>query len=191
MKAYLLLFTSLLVILLSACSNQPSQTTEAWLTKEVKVNLPLPHLAKPYHDQQLLTFNYNDQQNSLITLVHADTNTLTVVGLSTLGIRLFKIEYHDNAITTEQNIFIKELPSAAQILSDIMLSIWPVEAWQAKLPKGWQLVDSNLHRQLIDNTGQIIIDIEYLQQPLSQKIHQPAHIKHNIFDYQITIKSME
>lgn len=190
MKSYLLLFTSLLVFLLSACSTVPTSTTEAWLTKEVKVNLPAAGLGQPYHDQQLLTFNYNNQQNSLIALVDTDGDTLTVVGLSTLGIRLFKIEYHENAISTEQHIFVKELPPASQILSDIMLSIYPTTAWQSVLPKEWQLIDNEDHRKLIDEKNNTIVDITYPQSAPSQ-IRKPSNIQHNVFGYHIAIQSME
>ncbi|WP_392563394.1 DUF3261 domain-containing protein [Orbus wheelerorum] len=190
MKPYLYLFISFLAIFLSTCSNKPTQTTEAWLTKETKINLPSPHLEKPYHDKQLLAFNYNDQQKSLITLIDADTDAITVTGLSTLGIRLFNIEYSGNTIITEQNTVIKEIPSAEQILSDIMLSILPIESWRVNLPKSWQLVDNNLNRQLINDKGEIIIDIRY-QQPSSQKIRRPTNIKHNGFNYQIAIEGIE
>lgn len=188
MRKFLFWLTCFVTIFLSSCATKP--TTETWLTKETKVNLPKPDLNQPYHCQQLLTFKYNGQENSLITLVNAESNTLTAVGLSTLGIRLFKIEYRDNVITTEQNIFIKELPPASQILSDIMLSVWPIQKWQTVLPKGWQLIDNDLHRKLINDKQETIIDITYQQQP-SMQIRKPIYLKHNVFNYQITIQNME
>ncbi|WP_392558853.1 DUF3261 domain-containing protein [Orbus mooreae] len=190
MKSYLFLMTSFLVILLTACAKPSTSATETWLTKETKVNLPSPILGQTYHDQQLLTFNYNGQQNSLIVLVDVNNDTLNVVGLSTLGIRLFKIEYHDNVITTEQYIFIKELPPASQILSDIMLSIYPIQTWLAVLPAKWQLVDDKYHRKLLNDKHEIVIDITY-QKPLSSQIRKPSNIEHKVFNYQIAIESME
>lgn len=188
MKNYRLWLICLVTLLLSACANKPS--TQAWLTKDISINLPSAGLNQAYHDQQLLTFNYHDKQNSLITVVDANAQSLSVVGLSTLGIRLFNIEYRDNHIKTEQNIFIKELPSASQILSDIMLSIYPLEQWQSVLPTGWQLVDEKLHRKLLNPQRDVIIDITYLQPPSSQ-MRKPILIEHHIFGYQINIESME
>lgn len=183
------LLIGFLILLLCSCISKPNKL-ETWLSKGVKVNLPAPHLTQTYHDQQLLTFNYNGQQHSLIAMIDADNHSLNVIGLSTLGIRLFKIDYRDNEIKTEQNIFIKELPPASQILSDIMLSIYPVEQWQAVLPIGWKLIDDKQHRILVDDKNQTIIEISYL--PLtSSLIRKPNHIHHHVFGYQIAIGSME
>lgn len=178
-----------ITLLLCSCANKPI-SPETWLTKGVKVNLPAPHFDHVYHDQQLLTFSYNGQQHSLITMIDAQNDALSVVGLSTLGIRLFKIDYYGKVITTEQNIFIKELPSASQILSDIMFSILPIEQWQPLLPKGWQLIDTTEQRLLINEQQQTVIEIKYRQPPSSQ-IRKPTNIKHHIFGYQIAISSME
>lgn len=179
----------IITMVLCSCTNKPT-IQQTWLTKDVKVNLPSPTLKQTYQDQQLLTFNYKGQQHSLITIVNADSDSLHVIGLSTLGIRLFNIDYQNNTITTKQNIIINELPPASQILSDIMLSIYPIEQWQSVLPTGWQLIDYDQQRLLINDQKQTVIEISY-QQPLSSQIRKPTNIKHYIFGYQIAISSME
>lgn len=188
MKKYLTLTILLLAMLVTACTSKPK--AEAWLTKETKVNLPIPNLNQNYHDQQLLKFKYKNQENSLITLVDVNQNQLKVIGLSVLGIRLFEIEYNGEIIKTKQNIFIKELPAPQQVLSDIMLSILPIQQWQAVLPEGWQLFDKQLHRKLINDKQETVIDITYQENP-TNKIRKPIHIQHYIFGYQIAIQSME
>lgn len=177
-----------IILLLTACVAKSPM--DVWFTKEVKVHLPLPKMRQTYHDQQLLTFNHEGQTHSLITLVDIDDNKLTVVGLSALGIRLFKIEYNGTQILTEQNIFIKELPSAAQILSDIMLSLIPIQEWQQVLPMNWKVIDQGLQRKLLNDKHETIIEINY-NQPASNEIRKPILIKHHIFGYQISIQSME
>lgn len=188
MKKYLILTTLILAMLASACATKPQ--AEAWLTKGTKVNLPIPNLQQNYHDQQLLKFKYKNQENSLITLIDIKQNQLKVIGLTALGIRLFEIEYDGQNIKTKQNIFVKELPAPQQVLSDIMLSILPTQQWQAVLPEGWQLIDNQLHRKLLNEKQETIIDITYKEKPSSQ-IRKPIRIVHNIFGYQIDIQSME
>lgn len=190
MKSYQSIFIAVLIMFVSGCSTKSPSTNDVWLTKTVKVKLPEANLEQDFHDQQLLTFSYKNQQNSLIVMIDADKTTLKVNGLSTLGIRLFDIEYKDGEIRKHQYIFSKELPAAQQILSDIMLCFYPISAWQLRLPKGWAIVEDETHRKLINDQNQIIIDISY-QQPHSSKIRKPVYIKHNIFGYQIVIESME
>lgn len=188
MKRFTILILFLLTMLVSACATKTQ--SEAWLTKEVKINLPMINLKQNYHDQQLLKFKYNDQENSIITLVDVNDNQLKVVGLSALGIRLFEIEYNGELINSKNNIFVKELPPPEQVLSDIMLSILPISEWQTVLPQGWQLVDRDLHRTLSDDKQQIIVDITYTEKA-SKHIRKPIQIEHHIFGYQITIQSMD
>jgi len=188
MKKYLNLTLLLLSMLISACSFQPK--SEAWLTKETKVNLPKLDLNQNYHDQQLLTFKYNNQENSIITIVDIKDNHLTVMGLSTIGIRLFEIQYNGSEVKAKQHIFIQQLPPPEQVLSDIMLSILPTAAWKKVLPTDWQLIDEGLSRTLINDRHETIINITYNKQP-TNVIRKPIKIEHAVFSYQIAIQSME
>lgn len=188
MKKYLNLTLLLLSLLISACSSQPK--SEAWLTKGTKVNLPKLDLNQDYHDQQLLTFKYNNQENSIITIVDIKNNHLTVMGLSTIGIRLFEIQYNGSEVKAKQHLFIQQLPPPEQVLSDIMLSILPTVAWQKVLPSNWQLIDKDLSRTLINDLHETIINITYNKQP-STVIRKPIKIEHAVFGYQIAIQSME
>ncbi|NUF48705.1 DUF3261 domain-containing protein [Gilliamella sp. ESL0250] len=188
MKKYLVLTIMMLVILVAGCANKTQ--SQAWLTREVKINLPIINIKQHYHDQQLLKFKYNDLENSIIAIVDINNNQLKVIGLSALGFKLFEIDYDGKLVKTKHNIFIKELPAPEQVLSDIMLSILPIKEWQTVLPAGWQLIDSELHRTLINNKQEIIIDIAYAEQP-SAKIRKPTQIKHHIFGYKIAIQSMD
>lgn len=188
MKKYIAFTLLMLLTLISACAHKTQN--EAWLTKEIKIKLPAPHFNQSYHDKQLLTFQYNNQENSIITLVEGKANQLKVIGLSTLGVRLFEIDYDGINIKTKQNIFVKQLPPAEQVLSDILLSILPAEKWQPLLPKEWTLIDNDSHRKLLNETQETIVDITY-EQKTANDIYKPIKIKHSIFKYQITIKSME
>ena len=66
-----------------------------------------------------------------------------------------------------------------------MLSHWPLSAWQAQLPKGWQLRDIGDRRELRDNNGQLVTEITYL---LRKGKREPISIEQHVFDYHITIQ---
>ena len=178
-----------LVLLLTACSSVPKEkSAQAWLKPAVKVNLPTPNLTPAIDEQQLLTVNFKNKQQSLLVLLNADDKHISVAGLSPLGIRLFRLIYNEQGIETEQNIVAPELPPANQVLLDIMLSHWPLDVWQQRLPKGWSLKDQNNIRQLRDPKDEVIVEIHY---EVHAKKMRPISLQHFAFGYLIQIQHLD
>ena len=117
-----------------------------------------------------------------------DEHQLTLVGLSSIGIRLFLVTYDARGIHTEQSIVLPQLPPASQVLADIMLSHWPIAQWQAQLPKGWTLRDVEDKRQLTDNKGKLITEIRYMNRN-QQRV--PISVQQFVFGYQIKIQHLD
>ncbi|WP_312072538.1 DUF3261 domain-containing protein [Atlantibacter sp.] len=177
----------LAVLWLTGCSHStPSETRpQAWLKPGVKVTLPPPGITPSVSSQQLLTGRFNGQTQSLLVLLNADEQKLSLAGLSSVGIRLFLVTYDKAGIHTEQSIVVPQLPPASQVLADVMLSHWPLSAWQTQLPKGWQLRDIGDRRELRDNNGQLVTEITYL---LRKGKREPISIEQHVFHYHITIQ---
>ena len=180
------LLISLLTSLLSACATPPSLAPQAWLKPGVSVTLPPSGIMPPINRQQLLTVLVDGKTHSLMTLLEADEHQLVLVGMTTLGIRLFKITYDADGIHTEQSVVMQELPPATQVLADIMLSYWPVPAWQVRLPSGWTLRDENSHRTLYNADNQLVTEIEYAGTNRS-----PVGIRQHAFGYQLSIENLD
>lgn len=182
-----------ILVLLSGCSvNRVVEMgnvtpAQAWLRPGVRVNLPAPTLETPVNQQQLLSATVDGNTQSLLVLLRADGQSLQLAGLSPLGIRLFKLVYDQQGVHTEQAISSDKLPPAGQVLSDIMLSYWPVSRWQPQLPAGWRLKDEGMRRVLSDQNGQEVTRIDYLPRG-SQR--QPVSITQRAFHYQITIQNV-
>lgn len=177
-----------LVCALSACAGLQQQTPTTWLKPGTKITLPAPGISPAINSQQLLTATIKGQEHSLLVLLNADNAQLTLVGLSSLGIRLFKVAYDENGIHTEQSIALPELPPAAQVLGDIMLSYWPTRAWETQLPKGWTLRETDSRRELRDANGVLVIDIGYEGEGEQRR---PVSVAHHVFGYRITIQTLD
>lgn len=177
-------------LLLCACAHQQSEDgrPQAWLKPGVKVTLPAPGITPAFNEQQLLTGTFNGQQQSLVVMLNGDEQQLTLVGLSSLGIRLFLVTYDARGIHTEQSIVLPQLPPASQVLADIMLSHWPITQWQPQLPKGWMLRDVGDKRQLTDNNGNLITEIRYMNRH-QQRV--PISVQQFVFGYHITIQHLD
>jgi len=176
-------------LLLAGCSHSTQNTDgkrpQAWLQPGTKVTLPAPGISPAVNSQQLLTGSFNGQTQSLLVMLNADAHKITLAGLSSVGIRLFLATYDENGISTEQSIIVPQLPPASQVLADVMLSHWPISAWQPQLPKGWTLKDIGDRRELRNASGKLVTEIVYFQ---SKGKREPISIEQHVFTYHITIQ---
>ncbi|EJD6659015.1 TPA: DUF3261 domain-containing protein [Enterobacter cloacae] len=175
-------------LLLAGCSHS-TDTEEtrplAWLQPGTQVTLPPPGITPAIRSQQLLTGRFNGQTQSLLVLLNADGQKVTLAGLSSVGIRLFLATYDNTGIHTEQSVVMPQLPPASQVLADVMLSHWPLSAWQQQLPKGWTLKDTGTRRELRNPDGKLVTEIVYLQRNGKR---EPISIAQHVFKYHITIQ---
>ncbi|ABP62550.1 DUF3261 domain-containing protein [Enterobacter sp. 638] len=176
-------------LLLAGCSHSTQNTDgkrpQAWLQPGTKVTLPAPGISPSVNSQQLLTGSFNGQTQSLLVMLNADAHKITLAGLSSVGIRLFLATYDENGIRTEQSIIVPQLPPASQVLADVMLSHWPISAWQPQLPKGWTLKDIGDRRELRNANDKLVTEIVYLQRKGKR---EPISIEQHVFNYHITIQ---
>ncbi|MEP9269077.1 DUF3261 domain-containing protein [Enterobacter asburiae] len=175
-------------LLLAGCSHSTDTKEtrpQAWLQPGTKVTLPPPGISPAVSSQQLLTGNFNGQTQSLLVMLNADAHKVTLAGLSSVGIRLFLATYDETGIHTEQSIVVPQLPPASQVLADVMLSHWPISAWQPQLPKGWTLTDNGDRRELRNASGKLVTEIIYLQRKGKR---EPISIEQHVFKYHITIQ---
>ena len=175
-------------LLLTGCSHSTDTKEtrpQAWLQPGTKVTLPPPGISPAVSSQQLLTGSFNGQTQSLLVMLNADAHKMTLAGLSSVGIRLFLATYDESGIHTEQSIVVPQLPPASQVLADVMLSHWPISAWQPQLPKGWTLTDTGDRRELRNASGKLVTEIVYLQRKGKR---EPISIEQHVFKYHITIQ---
>ncbi|EOC9367163.1 DUF3261 domain-containing protein [Enterobacter asburiae] len=175
-------------LLLAGCSHSTDTKEtrpQAWLQPGTKVTLPPPGISPAVSSQQLLTGSFNGQTQSLLVMLNADAHKVTLAGLSSVGIRLFLATYDEAGIHTEQSIVVPQLPPASQVLADVMLSHWPISAWQPQLPKGWTLTDNGDRRELRNASGKLVTEIVYLQRKGKR---EPISIEQHVFKYHITIQ---
>ncbi|WP_409520814.1 DUF3261 domain-containing protein [Leclercia sp.] len=177
------------VLLLVGCShstqNVDGTRPQAWLQPGTKVTLPAPGITPAVNSQQLLTGSFNGKTQSLLVMLNADAHKITLAGLSSVGIRLFLATYDATGIHTEQSIVVPQLPPASQVLADVMLSHWPIDAWLPQLPKGWTLKDKGDRRELRNADGELVTEIVYLQRKGKR---EPISIEQHVFHYHITIQ---
>ncbi|HAS1785763.1 DUF3261 domain-containing protein [Enterobacter pasteurii] len=188
MTRFIRLATVVMALLLAGCShttNRDDARPQAWLQPGTRVTLPPPGITPAIRSQQLLTGSFKGQTQSLLVMLNADEHKVTLAGLSSVGIRLFLATYDETGIHTEQSVVMTQLPPASQVLADVMLSHWPLRAWQPQLPKGWTLNDTDARRELRNPDGKLVTEIVYLNRSGKR---EPVSIVQHVFNYHITIQ---
>ncbi|WP_372881581.1 DUF3261 domain-containing protein [Psychromonas sp.] len=198
------IFSCLLsVILLSACSlkpvPQPAEQQDSGLqgkniqvevSNGVFVDLPKPvQLQQTLSVSQLISAQWGQkQQHKLLVQLQVDDQQVVLAGFSSWGTRILSLNYADNQIQTYVMAgLVDTLPKPEQVLFNVMLSIWPVEAWTASFqPIGWRLLENDLQRVLINDHGQVVVEINYQKKPYLSGL---ITFKHLLLDYQINIET--
>ena len=196
MQLIIVLFSA---IILSACTLQPeldqsNQPIAVEVNQGVFVALPKPaQLKQTLNVSQLITAHWNNeaagqQQHKLLVQLQVDQEQVVLAGFSSWGARILSLNYSGEQINTYVMTGLADtLPKPEQVLFNVMLSIWPVEAWLIPLQKiGWQLKETDLQRLLIDDQGQAIVEISYQKKPYLACL---ISFKHLILDYQIDIET--
>ena len=142
------------LLFLSACSMQPrSPSVQVEVSKNNVVTLPQPaQLKQNVNVSQLISAQWGDQQQpKLLVQLQVDKNQVVFAGFSAWGMRLLSLHYSGEEIKTDLLIGLsKSLPKPEQVLFNIMIAIWPIEAWQPLLDSiGWQLQEKTLQRLLL------------------------------------------
>lgn len=193
----LILLSSLL--LLSACSMQPTvhsiqvpiqDAIQVEVSEKHFITLPLPaQLQQNVSVNQLISAQWGEEkQQKLLVQLQVDKHQVVFAGFSAWGMKLLSLHYSGEEIKTDLLAGLSEsLPKPEQVLFNIMIAIWPVEAWQPSLDAiGWQLQEQGLQRLLLDENEKVIVRIDYQKTPyLDGKIT----LHHQVLDYTVVIET--
>ncbi|MEZ8035639.1 DUF3261 domain-containing protein [Vibrio crassostreae] len=182
-------------LLLNACSMVSQQPTGASLAidKDTELALPLPaELGYSFTASQLISATWQDDTQQLPVQVEVTSDKVVLAGFSSWGTRILSLQYQNQAIETQVLSGLgATLPQPEQVLFNLMLTLWPAEAWAQPLQSiGWHLVDTDKTRTVFDENQQAIIQIDYQTDPGTHKTAGDIIFKHLTQGYNITIQTL-
>ncbi|WP_286296241.1 DUF3261 domain-containing protein [Vibrio apostichopi] len=182
-------------LLLSACSmvsQQPSGASVS-IDKDTELALPQPaELGYSFTASQLISATWQDDTQQLPVQVEVTLDKVVLAGFSSWGTRILSLQYQNQAIETQVLSGLgATLPQPDQVLFNLMLTLWPIEAWAQPLQGiGWHLVDTENSRTVFDENQQAIIQIDYQAEPGTHKTTGNIVFKHLTQGYTITIQTL-
>lgn len=188
-------FVTLVGVMLTACSMVSQQPTGASVSinNDTELALPLPaELGYSLTASQLISATWETDTQQLPVQVEVTADKVVLAGFSSWGTRILSLQYQNQVIDTQVLSGLgATLPQPEQVLFNLMLTLWPTEAWTQPLQTiGWHLVDTDNTRTVFDDDQQAIIRIEYQAKANEPKLSGDIVFKHLIQGYTITIQTL-
>lgn len=113
--------------------------------------------------QQHLTVERAGKTDELDAALEVDAAHVSLVGLA-FGQRVLTLNYDGVALNAWRHVMLPAQVKADDVLEDVQLTLWPVDAIAAALPPGWTVRDAGLERTL-SLGGEEVARIHYSAMP--------------------------
>jgi hypothetical protein len=95
-------------------------------------------------------------------VVTVKNGTMTVVGLSAMGLRVFTIRYDGQNTTVDNTLPIPAQLTPERILADMQLVLWPLQALDSVLRQaGWELTEPAPATRRLRRDARVVAEVHY------------------------------
>ncbi|HEY5801663.1 MAG TPA: DUF3261 domain-containing protein [Burkholderiaceae bacterium] len=109
--------------------------------------------------EQHLRVEREGKTDELDAALEVDAARLQLVGLA-FGQRVLTVAYDGKELISWRHFMLPAQVRAEDVLEDIQLTLWPVEAVRAALPAGWTIDEQPL-RRTVWRDGELVAEIRY------------------------------
>lgn len=181
----------ILSFILMGCASKPiKQPNQVEVAQETFVTLPQPaEYGSDLSLSQLISVEFQGTKQQLPVQLELTGNDLVLAGFASWGSRLLSLDYDGMTLDTYVMAGLADtLPPPEQVLFNVMITLWPLDAWQSSLESiNWQLNEDGNHRILRDESGNIILDVGY--DSITDKLSGDITLSSPHLGYIITIKT--
>lgn len=111
---------------------------------------------------QIVRGAFGEREATLQCAVSVRGDAMTVIGLTTLGMRAFTIRYDGVEVRHEQSLAAPSQLTPQRLLADLQLVFWPIESLQAQLKDaGWELAAPFERTRRLRRAGRLIAEVHY------------------------------
>ena len=171
----------LLALLLAGCATQkPAPVARLGL------KLAPAALGESISLQQHLTVERNGKFDELDAALEIDASHVEMVGLA-FGQRVLTVNYDGKELKTWRHLMLPKQVRAEDVLEDMQLALWPVEAVAASLPTGWRVEETGLLRRLYLGE-ELVTTVAYSAKPRWSGTIKMDNLR---YKYRLTIESAQ
>ena len=170
---------SFFAVWLNACTTSVSQPARLGL------KLPPTALGASISLQQHLSVERDGHIDELDAALEVDSKRLELVGLA-LGHRMLTLHYDGETLQSSRHPMLPAQLRDEDVLEDLQLTLWPVNAIRSALPVGWRIEESGLRRTLLRDDMPVMV-IDYSGQPRWLGKIELSNLRYR---YRLTIQSV-
>jgi hypothetical protein len=149
------------------------------------LKLPPAALGSSISLQQHLTVERGEHTDELEAALEVDQQRLDLVGLA-LGQRVLTLHYDGERLQSWRHSMLPAQLRDEDVLEDLQLTLWPVDAVRSALPAGWRIEENGLRRTLLRDDMPVMV-IDYSGQPRWIGKIQLSNLRYH---YRLTIQSV-
>jgi hypothetical protein len=113
---------------------------------------------------QIVRGAFGEREMVLNCVIAVQGSALSVVGLTTMGVRAFTLRYDGQTINVQTYLPVPPQLTPERLLADIQLVYWPFSALQTELAKaGWELTEPFSGTRRLRRGDTLIAEIHYGQ----------------------------
>ena len=129
----------------------------------IGLRLPPAALGASISLHQHLTVERSGRADALEVALEVDPQHLNLIGLA-FGQRVLTLYYDGRMLTSWRHSLLPDELRAEEVLENLQLTLWPVDAIRQALPSGWRIEENGLRRTLFLNDAPVTL-IEYSSEP--------------------------
>lgn len=124
-----------ILLLLASCSNLLTRNvTAVEIASDVSIDLVIEgSLPSNRVVTQKVLVTHNGEEHQLLAQIEIENDTLTMIGLSALGNRLFSVIYANGELTQQSSPLITRAIAPEYMLADFLLCYWSIDLLEARL----------------------------------------------------------
>lgn len=172
---------ALALLLLAGCATQKTAPVA-----RLGLKLAPATLGETISLQQHLKVERGGRIDELDAAIEIDAAHVEMVGLA-FGQRVLNVRFDGSELTTWRHMMLPKQVRGEDVLEDMQLALWPVEAVAAGLPPGWRIEEKGLLRSLYLG-DELVTTVTYSGKPRWSGTIAMNNLRYN---YRLTIESAQ
>ncbi len=184
-----------LACLVAACAGTPRSAPplppddRAMLAPDLSCAVPAPGpMLEPASADQAITAHFRDRSFSFEAQIQSSPSGIDLVAIDALGRRGLTAGWHNGRLEATRASWLPPIVRAADIVTDIAIVYWPLEAIAPALAACGAVVKDQDGVRTISANGPDLLTITYGP---GQGWSRPAHLQSHAFGLSIDIQSIE
>jgi hypothetical protein len=154
-------------------------------SERLGLQLPPAALGQELSLRQTLMVERDGRTDQLEVALEVEAAELRLVGMA-LGKRVLTLHYDGHALTSWRHPMLPQQLRGEDVLEDLQLTLWPVDALRRAMPAGWRIEETGAERILSRNNTPVCV-IRYDAEPRWTGKIELSNLR---YGYRLTIHSL-